>query len=275
MLRSICAIAAYEFRVHARNRWTTLFGGLFGVLALAISYIGLVIEGYAGVQGLERTTASLLTLALYMIPLIALTTSALTFVGDRGSMELLFSQPLTRAQILLGKVGGLFGAIVAAMLAGLGAAAVVIGAQAGADGFWKFLAFSSIASLLALVFVALGALLSVVASTRTRALGLAVSAWFFLVLFYDLIVIGAGFLLNERAGNLLVFLSLFGNPVDAARIAVLILVGGASSFGAAGAALLKFVGGSLAGVLLLIVTMIAWTIAPIALAQWRLNRRDL
>jgi hypothetical membrane protein len=45
------------------------------------------------------------------------------------------------------------------------------------------------------------------------------SHWFFLVLFYDLLVMGAGFLLTERAAKMLTFLSLFGNPVDLARVA--------------------------------------------------------
>ena len=42
--------------------------------------------------------------------------------------------------------------------------------------------------------------------------------------------------------RMLIFLSLFGNPVDAARVAGLISAGDAAIFGAAGAALLKFLG---------------------------------
>ena len=68
-LAPIFTIAGQETRISMRNRWTLLFAGVFGLLALAISYFGLVTEGYAGFQGFARTTASLLSLVLYLVPL--------------------------------------------------------------------------------------------------------------------------------------------------------------------------------------------------------------
>ena len=35
-------IAAQELRIHVRSKWTLLFGLVFGALALAIYYFGLV-----------------------------------------------------------------------------------------------------------------------------------------------------------------------------------------------------------------------------------------
>jgi hypothetical protein len=97
----------------------------------------------------------------------------------------------------------------------------------------RFLSFMGIAVLLASAFLSLGSLLAILGTTRTRAFGLALFVWFFLVLFYDLLVMGAGFLLKERTANLLIFLSLFRNPVDAARISGLLSLGDATIFGAA------------------------------------------
>ena len=96
------------------------------------------------------------------------------------------------------------------------------------DGVVKAVDFDGIALLLTLAFLSLGSLLAVFGATRTRAFGLALFVWSFLVLFYDLLVIGAGFLLKERAANMLIFVSLFGNPVDAARVAGLISMGDAT-----------------------------------------------
>ena len=138
-LAPIFTIAGQETRISMRNRWTLLFAGVFGLLALAISYFGLVTEGYAGFQGFARTTASLLSLVLYLVPLVALTMTILSLTGDRGEMELLFSQPLARIEILLGKVLGLFGSMLTAMLFGFGVAGTVIASQVGADGLLRFL----------------------------------------------------------------------------------------------------------------------------------------
>jgi Cu-processing system permease protein len=117
------------------------------------------------------------------------------------------------------------------------------------------------------------ALTAIIGVTRARAFGLALFVWFFLVLFYDLLIMGAGFLLKERAANMLIFVSLFGNPIDAARVAGLISVGDATIFGAAGAALVKFLGGM--SETILISTLVVWTIGPIVLASQVLHRRDL
>lgn len=270
---AIFTIAHQETRINIRNRWTLLFAGVFGLLALAISYFGLVTEGYAGFQGFERTTASLLSLVLYLVPLVALTMATLSFTGDRGAIELLFSQPVARHEILLGKVAGLFGSMLTAMLFGFGVAGTVIASQVGTEGLLRFLSFTGIALLLALAFLSLGSLLAIIGVTRARAFGLALFVWFFLVLFYDLLVMGAGFLLKERAANMLIFLSLFGNPVDVARVAGLISAGDATIFGAAGAALLKFLGGL--SETILVSTLVAWAVVPIALASRVLRRRDL
>jgi Cu-processing system permease protein len=268
-------IASQETRINIRNRWTLLFAGVFGLLALAISYFGLVTEGYAGLQGFERTTASLLSLVLYLVPLVALTMATLSLTGDRGTIELLFSQPIARREILLGKVLGLFGSMLTAMLFGFGVAGTVIASQVGTDGLLRFLSFTGIASLLGLAFLSLGSLLAIVGGTRARAFGLALFVWFFLVLFYDLLVMGAGFLLKEKAANMLIFLSLFGNPVDAARVAGLISAGDTTIFGAAGAALLKFLGGRVLSEAALLAVLFAWATGPLALAGRILRQRDL
>jgi Cu-processing system permease protein len=169
----------------------------------------------------------------------------------------------------------MFGSMLAAILFGFGVAGTVIAIAAGGDGLVRFLSFTGIALLLALAFLSIGAFLAVFGVTRTRAFGLALFAWFFLVLFYDLLVMGAAFLLKEKSANMLIFLSLFGNPVDVARVAGLISVGDATIFGAAGAALLKFLGGGIACQIVLLSTLAAWTVAPMALASRVLRKRDI
>ena len=272
---AILAIAAQETRIHLRNRWTVLFAAIFGLLALAISYFGLVIEGYAGFQGFERTTASLLSLVLYLVPLVALMMSLSSLTGERGAIELLFSQPVKREEVLFAKVIGLFGSMLIAMLFGFGLAGAVIAFETGIDGLLRFLSFTGISLLLSLVFLALGAFLAVLGVTRIRALAFALFAWFFLVLFYDLLVMGTAFLMKERAANLLIFISLFGNPVDLARVAGLMAVGDVTIFGSAGAALFKFLGGKAACQAVLVGALAMWTAGLMTMAARLIRKLDL
>jgi hypothetical protein len=59
------------------------------------------------------------------------------------------------------------------------------------------------------------------------------------------------------------------------RVASLIVLNGKEIFGVAGAALLKFLGGEVASLLLLMAGLTTWVVAPFALAQRLLKRQDI
>jgi Cu-processing system permease protein len=274
-LRTIFTIAGQELRVNSRNKWTLGFAVVFAALALAISYFGMVTAGTIGFQGFTRTSASLLNLVLYLVPMVALTMSAVSFTGEKGASELLFSQPVTRAEILTGKICGLFAAVAAATCFGFGLAGCVIAANAGAEGSMAFLVFAGFALLLALIFLVIGALVAAFRGSRARAFGHVLFAWFFFVLLYDLLVIGMTFVLNEHTANRFIFFSLFGNPVDMARVGSLMALGDPSIFGAAGAALVKFLGGQTRAMLMLLIGLGLWVAIPLISAVRVLNRQNL
>ena len=113
---TIYYVARHELTVNIRNKWTVIFALVFGALVVGISYVGIIAEGFSGMQSFTRTSASLLNLVLYLIPLVALTMGTLSFTGERGTAELLFSQPVSRTEIMLGKLAGLFLAMALSML---------------------------------------------------------------------------------------------------------------------------------------------------------------
>lgn len=273
--RAITTIARQELVINIRNRWTLVFACVFGVLVLSISYFGLVSSGTVGFQGFARTSASLINMVLYIVPLVALITGTLSFTSEKSAGELLFSQPVTRGEILLGKFFGLFASILTATLIGFGLAGVVIATNAGTEGSLRYPAFVAFSLLLALIFLSLSAFISSLCQRKSKALGVALFVWFFFVLFYDLLVIGLTFMLKERTANAFIFGSLFGNPVDMVRVASLMTLNGKDIFGAGGAALLKFLGGEGASVALLLVALSFWVVLPLFMAQRLLSRQDI
>jgi len=272
---AVRTIARQELVVSIRNRWTLVFAGVFGVLVLAISYFGLVTGGAVGFQGFARTSASLLNMVLYIVPLVALTMGTLSFTSEKSGNELLFAQPVTRGEILLGKLFGLFASIFTAMLVGFGIGGVVIASQAGTEGSLRYPGLVGFSLLLALIFLSLAAFISTLCRRKTKAFGVALFVWFFFVLFYDLLAIGLTFLFTERTANLFIFGSLFGNPVDMMRVASLMILNGTDIFGAGGAALLRFLGGERLSVAILIIALAVWVIAPLAGAQKLLKHQDI
>src|SRR5690242_10336362 len=105
---TILTLARRELAISIRNKWTVIFAAVFGVLITAISYFGSMTTGAAGFQGFNRTSASLLSLVLYLVPLVSLMMATQSFAGGAVENEILFSQPISRSEILFGKVLGLF-----------------------------------------------------------------------------------------------------------------------------------------------------------------------
>ena len=272
---AIRTIARQELVINIRNRWTLVFAAVFGVLVLAISYFGLVTGGSVGFQGFARTSASLLNMVLYIVPLVALVMGTFSFTSETSASELLFSQPVTRGEVLLGKFFGLFASMFIATLIGFGLAGIIIAAKAGTDGAWRYPAFVLFSLLLALIFLSLSAFISAICRRKTKAFGIALFAWFFFVLFYDLLVIGGTFLFKERTANSLIFGSLFGNPVEMIRVASLMTLNGKDIFGAGGAALLRFLGGETLSVVVLVIVLSIWVVAPLFAAQRLLTHQDI
>lgn len=271
----ILAIARQELTVHARNRWTIVIAATFAILVIAIATVGTLAEGFDGLQSFRRTSTSLLNLVVTFIPLLALVVGTISFTGDRGSAELLFAQPVGRGTVLLGKALGVVASLWGSMLVGFVGAGSIIIAGNGIDGLLPYIVLVLLSLLLGAVFVGIAVFAAVVSRRTTKAFGLALGLWFLFVLFYDLLVIGLVASLKGSAATTLLFLSLFGNPVDMVRVAALLSMENASVFGASGAALLRFLGGAWLSGVALLAGLAAWLVMPLVVSHRLLLRQDL
>lgn len=224
-MKYIFKVAAKEFRDDFRNLWTLVITALFAALALAIAYFGAVTAGHIGFASLGATVASLTTLASFVIPLIGLLIAYDTIAGEqeRGTLILLLSYPLSRAQLITGKFVGHTGALATAAVLGFGLAFALIEAispVARSPAAWKIIAifiFTSV--LLSASFSGMACMISVVARDKSRAAGLSLLTWFVFVVLFDLTLLGV---LVATGGNpaeraLFPYLLLL-NPVDVFRL---------------------------------------------------------
>ncbi len=135
---AIFNIARLELKINIRNRWTLIFALAFAVLVVAIAYFGLVTAGTVGFQGFLRTSASLLNLVLYIVPLVALVMGTMSFTSEKNSGDLLYAQPVTRMEILIGKLAGLFASLLTSTLIGFGLGGLIIAVKAGPEGVLRY-----------------------------------------------------------------------------------------------------------------------------------------
>jgi len=273
-MNAILVMTRYELSEAIRNRWLLAYGALFAVLALGLSLIGLSTIGAVGLEGYGRTTASLINLCLLLVPLVALLLGSGGISGDResGALELFLAQPVERSELLIGRFVGSLAAIGLATLTGFGLAGVLVGLATGATGGLQYLAFLGIALALAAVYLAIGIAIAVAARSRIRATAMALVVWFASVVFFDLMLIGAGAVAG--AGTRLLAALLLLNPVDIARLlALLLLDSSLEMLGPVGGFLIaRFGSGGAAG--LLIGALVLWTVAPVLIAVALFDGRD-
>lgn len=266
-LGQIGVIARKEFRDRLRNRWVLAVAGVFTVFALVIAYFGAAQQGAVGWRSIDVTIASLVSLVIYLVPLIALILGydAVVAERERGSLDLLLSMPITRLEVLLGKFTGLACAMGIATFAGFGLAGVLLFYQLGAAALYHYAGFMLSAFLLSLCFLSLSVMISVLAADRMRASGIAIALWFFYVLVYDLLLLGL-LVIGEGRFSLDLFpVLLMLNPADIFRILNIFgfedvqrLYGLATVFPE-----------TLANPWLLACAMVLWIIAPLGVAAWR------
>jgi len=265
--RQIGIIAAKEFRDRIRNRWVLAVALVFTLFALAIAYFGAAQQGTVGLRGVEVTLASLVSLVIYLVPLIALILGYDAIVGERerGSLDLLLSMPITRFELLLGKFLGLSAALAFSTLVGFGSVGLLLAYKIDLPSLLPYGRFMLSAILMGMSFLSMAVLVSVISTERIRASGVAISLWFFFVLIFDLsllaiLVIGGG----KIGADLLPFL-LFLNPADIFRI---LNVFGSEDIRAL-YGLSTIVPDILTNPKLLGVAMTGWIVVPLGLAVWR------
>jgi Cu-processing system permease protein len=255
-----------ELRDAVSSRWLMGYAALLGVLGFAATATGL--DGASGLalQAFGRTTATLMNLCLLLAPLVAVLMGASSIAGerDRGTLEHLLAQPLSRSSLLFAKHGGLLLALILATVAGFLPAGVLLAARGGVALLGHYLLFPAIACLAGAAMAGIGLLISVSSRSAVQAQGAAVFTWFGFVLLYDLVLIGGLSLGGMRAEWLAA--ALVANPVDAARVlGVLTLEPDLYLLGPAGAFLAARLSRPGAAALLL-ASLAAWSVLPAAAA---------
>ena len=275
MKSGIFEIAQQEFALHRRNRWVVSFAVIFATLGLAVAYFGMITSGYTGFQDFVRTSASLINLGGFLLPLFALLLGVFSFLTHREYLEILATQPISRRGILLGKYFGLLLSVLAAAALGFGLPGVIIAASIGVEGAGTYLLVVFFSCLLAAVFTGLSVLIALLAGRRPIALGVAIAVWIFYELVYGLLMLATTLYLPPGVAKNVLLVGLGGNPVDVVRVLCLLQVGGPALYGPAGATLIKLTGSTAVATTIGLAIVAVWIVVPMVVATRVFRRQDL
>lgn len=274
-MNGVLTIAATEIRIGLRNRWIILSSMILLVFALILVLLGSAPTGEVKTDAVTVVVASLSTLSVYLVPLIALLLSFDAIAGeiDRGTLQLVLASPVSRGGVLLGKFLGHVFVLSVAVISGYGIAGLVAfyasgtGDLAALVGVGRLIASSIV---LGATFVAIGYIASASVRQTGTAAALAVAIWLFAVVLYDLALLGG--LLASRDGvfahSIFPWLLVF-NPADAFRLYNMSAIDAAATGGNLGGA----VGSAtpLSGIRAMLSPVI-WAIMALGISTMILNR---
>ncbi|AZH25959.1 ABC transporter permease [Haloplanus aerogenes] len=262
--RAVLRIATREYRIAVRSRWALGLTLLFAIFSVAIVGFG---TSEVGPNQYAAVVASLVELGVYLVPLAALTVGYDTVVGAReaGSLDMLFTLPVSQAQVIVGKYLGRFTVLGGAMGIGLGIGGVAATLIGGVGGLGQYALFVLVSIVTAGVFLSVSVLLSTIAREKTQALGGALVAWLWFVLLHDLVAIGliAG---TTLPGGALTVMALT-NPADVFRLLVLSQL--ETTTGGFAAILTE----ASLSVPVLVVALLVWLVAPLVVATVGIRHR--
>ena len=242
-----------------RNRFVVFYT----IFLLIITFSLFSLDSDAG-----KASLSLLNIILLAVPLVSVIFTTIHFFNSYEFIELLLSQPIHRSVIFFGEFAAVVLALSVAYLVGV--------------GFPLFIMYpnpSSIVMLLAgllltWVFVALAFLASVSTRDKAKGIGIALLFWFYFSLIYDGFLLYIMYSFSDYPLEKVTLALASLNPIDLARISILLKLDISALMGYTGAFYKNFFGTYL-GIFYSFGMLLLWIIVPFFLARRRFLSKDI
>lgn len=246
-----------------RSRWLLGYGLFFLLVTDAMLRFG---------GGSGKALLSLMNVVLLVVPLVATVFGTTWLYDAREFTEVLLAQPIGRGRLFTALYLGLAVPLALALVVGIGVPFAVHGFAEAGDR-WTLATLLATASALTLSFVAIAFLIAVRAEDKVKGLGTAIVTWLALTLVYDGLVL----LVTTALGDYPIERPLLGmlllNPVDLARVQLLLRFDVSALMGYTGAVFADFFGGRL-GPALAAAMLLLWIAVPAAFGLRAFRRKD-
>lgn len=255
-------VLKYQARDAMRSRWLIAYGLFFALVAEGLLRFG---------GDPVKAQLSLINVVLLVVPLVTVVFGTVYLYNSREFIELLLGQPVERRQLYGGLYLGLTIPLAVVFVAAIG---IPFAARGLEPSRWSALAaLTATGVVLTFVFAGIATLIAVRCEDRLRGLGAAIGSWLLLTVVYDGAVL---FILSAFSSYPLERVTLglmMTNPIDIARLALLVRFDGAALMGYTGAVFLKFFAGP-EGVAIALAALAVWIALPVVLGARAFERKD-
>lgn len=219
-------------------------------------------------ENTSKAVLSLLNIQLVTIPLISMIFATIHYYNSYEFIEMLLSQPLSRSRVLWSEFLSTASSLILALLLGMGIPILLYNPnESSLTLLWTGIALTSVCTSLA--FFA-----SVHSRDKARGIGIILLLWFYFALIYDGLVLMILFNFSDYPLEKITLLLTALNPIDLARVSVMLKMDVSALMGYTGALYKEFFG-SVQGIFYTGGIMLLWMLIPILYAIRGFNRKDL
>jgi len=239
---------------------------------VAVAYTLFLLAISLSIFNLEDNSAkgllSMLNIILIIVPLVSLIFSTIYMYYSAEFIELLLSQPIQRKNLLLSMYAGICLSMIVAFAIGAGIPMILL------EGSVTAYVMTLTGFALTAVFVSLSVLGAVITRDKAKGIGIAIMMWLFFSLLYDGLILLIMFQFSDYPLEKAVVAFCSLNPVDLARILILLKLDISAMMGYTGAIFNQFFGTS-TGIVYSTTVMLLWMIIPFLVALRKFKTKDL
>lgn len=262
---ALARIVGFELRDVVRSRWLLAYSGFFLLVTDALLRFG------SG--GGAQTLLSLLNVVLLLVPLVSLVFGTVWMYNAREFTELLLAQPIRRRTLFAGLWLGLTLPLAGGFVGGVAVPFLWRGLLGDVAVRGTLLLLLGCGAALTASFTAIAFLIAVRVEDRLRGLGLAIGSWLLLTVLYDGLVLVLVAMLADHPVERPTLGLILANPVDLARVLLLLRFDVAALMGYTGAVFQRFFGSG-GGTALAATALLAWIAGPALFALRSFERKD-
>jgi Cu-processing system permease protein len=218
-----------------------------------------------------RAVLSLTNVVLGLVPLVGLLFGTTYVYQSREFIEMMLAQPVDRRSLFVGLYGGVAVPLAASFMLGVGLP--FIWNDGFADGGRAILFLLGSGAAVSVVFTGLGFLIALRFEDRASGLGVAIVSWLAATVLYDGLILLMVTLLQEYPIEQPLIGAMLVNPVDLARVLLLLQLDMGALAGYTGAVFERFFG-TAQGSVWSGAALAAWAIVPFLVAMRRFAARD-
>lgn len=261
-MKEIYKIFKYSIADITRSRWLLAYLLFYLAFGLILFYLD---------KDFGKVLISISNIIIYITPLVSIVYTTIYYYNSQHFIELLLTMPIQRKSIIYGIYFGISMALSLGLIVGINIP-ILLNLQY-VDSISSLILLNMSGIALTFIFTGISLLIVLKNENRIIGFGLGIVLWLFASVLYDALILSMIIMLKDYPLDNMILITTIINPVDLARVSVILNFESAAVLGYTGLVFRNYFSTSL-GLIISIALMFIWTASPILFTKRIFTKKD-